>query len=460
MSDVLASQRPVRRRRLPRWPLSLARTLTVLAGLMVAVATWRVGVAVVMPEQTALASSTERWVVLVFFLTIFVGELNRISLPGTRQSAPMSVAGAYALAMSSSVQGERLAFGSAVCIVATAAGMAAAAAVQVSRDRPAHVTEVVVRLLSGSAVALMFRSVPVDHGRPLALLDWSQRGWALAVAMVVVSGVALVLQGLLTALVEAADQQVPWRTALGDELGDSFGLSTALAGSGALIALAEAALGVVAVPIFLIPVILTQFALRRYAGIRATYRQTIRTLSRLTEVGGYTRPAHPARVAELSVEMGRVLGVPAREAASLEYAALLHDIGQLALRTPIPQGATMMAAPADQDRIAQDGADIVRTTGVLDDVAGILEVQAKPYRHVRELGENIPLAARIIKVANAYDDLAGESPTEASRAAAIERIHLGLGYEYDPSVVEALERVLQQRRESPAVAPLTVDLRP
>ena len=145
--------------------------------------------------------------------------------------------------------------------------------------------------------------------------------------------------------------------------------------------------------------------------------------------------------------MGRVLGVPARDAVALEYAALLHDIGQLALRTPIPQGATVMAAPADQDRIALDGAEIVRTTGVLADVADILEVQAKPYRHVRELGENIPLAARIIKVANAYDDLAGEQPTGASRAAAIERIHLGLGYEYDPTVVEALERVLSARND-------------
>ena len=105
----------------------------------------------------------------------------------------------------------------------------------------------------------------------------------------------------------------------------------------------------------------------------------------------------------------------------------------------------MLAAPADQDRIARDGAEIVRKTGVLDTVAVILESQSRPYRHVRELGEDLPISSRIIKVANAYDDLVGENGDPDHEGAAIERIHLGLGYEYDPRVVEALVRVLARR---------------
>jgi len=107
----------------------------------------------------------------------------------------------------------------------------------------------------------------------------------------------------------------------------------------------------------------------------------------------------------------------------------------------------MLAAPADQDRIARDGAEIVRKTGVLDTVALILESQSKPYRHVRELGEDLPISSRIIKVANAYDDLVGgrDNVDGNGKDAAIERIHLGLGYEYDPRVVEALLRVLARR---------------
>jgi response regulator RpfG family c-di-GMP phosphodiesterase len=40
--------------------------------------------------------------------------------------------------------------------------------------------------------------------------------------------------------------------------------------------------------------------------------------------------------------------------------------------------------------------------------------------------------------------MAGSRPTATRRAAAMERIHLGLGYEYDPRVVDALVRVLER----------------
>jgi predicted ATPase with chaperone activity len=99
-----------------------------------------------------------------------------------------------------------------------------------------------------------------------------------------------------------------------------------------------------------------------------------------------------------------------------------------------------MAAPVDQQRIAQDGAEIVRSTGVLDQVATILQAQTTPYRQVREFGQDLPLSSRIIKVANAYVDLAG--PDEVQDEHAMERIHLGLGYEYDPRVVDALLRAI------------------
>jgi len=137
------------------------------------------------------------------------------------------------------------------------------------------------------------------------------------------------------------------------------------------------------------------------------------------------------------------MGMGQRELTDLEYAALLHDLGQVALREPIPAGATVMAAPADQQRIAHDGAEIARTTGVLDNVAAILEAQTTPYRQVREFGQDLPMSSRIIKVANAYDDLCDPGGNDHR---AMERIHLGLGYEYDPRVVDSLTRVLERRR--------------
>ena len=234
-----------------------------------------------------------------------------------------------------------------------------------------------------------------------------------------------------------------------DQLRTGAGLGLALGSTGTLIALAVQPLGVFALPLFLLPLVLTQFALRQYAAISATYGQTVRVLSRLTETAGFIRPGHSDRVAALSVAIGRDLGLSDKETRHLEYAALLHDIGQVALRAPIPAGATVMAAPADQARIATDSADIVRKTGVAPEVADAVALQSVPYRVVREDGDQLPLLARIVKVANAYDDFVGGSITARRREAAIERLQLGLGYEYDPRVVDALLRVLTRGQGTP-----------
>ncbi len=423
--------------------LRLHRLLPVLS---IAVAAGAVAAAVASPQV-----SLQDWgILLVFAVVIAVGEVNRIVLPGGRETAPMSLAAGYALAMTWEVgETHRVEFTAGVVVAVTTVGMLAGAVPALLRRSPVRADDLAARFLSVAVAAILFRHVVVWDGQPLLTLQesWSSTRWVTAISMVLVSGIALFVQAFCVALATASRDHRPFWRSLVDEVRQGAGLGAALAASGTLIALAERPMGVVALPVFLIPLVLTQFAIRRYAGIRETYGQTIRALSRLTEIGGYTRRDHPARVAALSVAMGRDLGMSDRDTLDLEYAALLHDIGQVALREPIPGGATMMAAPADQDRIARDGAGIVRQTGVLDNVAVILESQSKPYRQVRELGEDLPLASRIIKVANAYDDLVGEARARRARkhASAIERIHLGLGYEYDPRVVEALIRVLDRR---------------
>ena len=110
------------------------------------------------------------------------------------------------------------------------------------------------------------------------------------------------------------------------------------------------------------------------------------------------------------------MGLHADAVQDLEYAALLHDLGQVGLRSPIPDGATVLAAPDDQRRIASEGARIVRRTEVLDRVADLMERQTTPFRHVREWGEEVPLASRIIKVANAFDDFSHGRTDAGSRS--------------------------------------------
>ena len=382
---------------------------------------------------------------VVFFVAIVVGEVFRVREPGSRHTAPLATAAALALAMTVACPiGTPAIYRLPLVVAVTAVAMAVGLAPSLIRRAPVIPTDLVNSLVAITVAALLFRTVPVADGRTVLDLQATWPPYLLALAMVAISSFALVVEVLLSAVVRAARSHAPfWRT-FQDEFIAAAGLIAALSATGALIALAERPLGLAAIPLFLSPLVLTQFAVRRQGAIRRTYGQTIRALSRLTEVGGYNRPGHAARVAELSLAMGHDLGMSERDVLDLEYAALLHDIGQVSLAEPIPGGATVLAAPVDQRRIAHDGAEIVRQTGVLDNVAVILEAQTTSYRQVRELGEDLPLASRIIKVCNAYDDVAGSRPTPAGRRAAMERINLGLGYEYDPRVVDALVRALER----------------
>jgi response regulator RpfG family c-di-GMP phosphodiesterase len=200
--------------------------------------------------------------------------------------------------------------------------------------------------------------------------------------------------------------------------------------------------------VFAVPLLLTQFSFRRYATIEATYLQTIRSLAKVTEVGGYTETGHSRRVSILSKAVAREMGLSERDLMDLDYAALMHDIGQLSLTDPIPGGATTMVAPVDQRRIAELGAEVIRQAGVLDRAALIVERQADPYRpHRGTQDDTLPLESRIIKVVNAYDDLVGASVESDRKLRALERLQLGIDREYDPAVVDTLARIIERQSE-------------
>jgi response regulator RpfG family c-di-GMP phosphodiesterase len=129
----------------------------------------------------------------------------------------------------------------------------------------------------------------------------------------------------------------------------------------------------------------------------------------------------------------------------LEYAALMHDLGQLSLAEPIPGGATIMVDRSEQRRIAELGAAVIREAGVLDHVALIVERQADPYRRPHETtDETLPMASRIIKVVNAFEDLVPEGAEYSRSMDAVERLRLGMAYDYDPRVVETLAGVVRR----------------
>ena len=122
--------------------------------------------------------------------------------------------------------------------------------------------------------------------------------------------------------------------------------------------------------------------------------------------------------------------------------ALLHDIGQVGLRIPLEHGRTVDASSQTLQVMADAARRVARAAMRESDLAVLLASVHAPYRQRHERGEDLPVEARIVKAVNAFDDLTEGAQGRRVTELALERLHLGLGYEYDPEVVEAIEAVI------------------
>jgi HD-GYP domain-containing protein (c-di-GMP phosphodiesterase class II) len=199
---------------------------------------------------------------------------------------------------------------------------------------------------------------------------------------------------------------------------------------------------------------------RLIAALERGYLDTIRSLAAAVDAKDpYTR-GHAARVSTLSVEIGRELGLAPEALQALEYGGVLHDIGKIGIPDAIlAKAGTLvpeeMALVRAHPRI---GAEIVAGVAFL---AGA--VPAIRSHHERWdgsgypdglAGEDIPLIARIVNVADTFDACTSRRPyqepvTAAEARGILEKLR---GVQTDPAVHDALIRVLASRRDSPRVA--------
>jgi hypothetical protein len=373
--------------------------------------------------------------VLLFGAFIAFGELLRLALPGGREAAPIAVVGAMAFALLLALPGRGVTRYSALLVIAVAAaGMVVGALPHVAAGRPAGLTGMCTRLIAVACVAFIFRRI--------VSVDFVNQPWELAFAiMAVLLVLGWLIETTIGALIRADDVGARFSVAIRDEMRLQWPLGLAVGASVIITVFSTKVMGLMELAVFIGPLLVTQVAFRRYAGIRATYLQTVRSLARVTEVAGYVEEGHSRRVSRLSVAVGRGLGLAEPQLLALEYAALMHDIGQLSLRDPIPGGATIQVSRAEQEQIASYGATVIRKAGVLDDVAELVRCQSWPARgHDPEP----PLGSMIIKAANAFDDMVGGSMDRDRSAAALERMRLD-PVQFDAEVVAVLGEVAGRR---------------
>ncbi|MGW2330066.1 HD-GYP domain-containing protein [Streptomyces sp. NPDC001700] len=394
---------------------------------------------------------------LAFGLLIAVGEAIRCcdapaALPRASgaheqrgEPAPLAAAGALGYALLGHLGGEPTSHGVLQVVTVVVAASLTGLVPRMALGRPADPGHTARRVLTVGFAATCFQ--PLHHTGRLG--SWLGHGPALVGYLLGVLALTALCDVVLAAALARARTGWPYGPLLRDELRALGGIGSAICATGVVMALTVAVAGLWALPVLALPPLLIQYSFRRYAAIRATCRQTIASLARSTEIAGYTPVGHARKVAGLSRAVGRELGLSEPALTVLEYAALMHDIGQLSLVDPVPAGATEPLPRAEQRRIALLGGAVVRQTGVPAEVAQIVERQAAPYREQ-------PLSARIVRAVNAYTEAAG-GPAGAGQAAgqpaaergaaplrALERLRLATARDFDPAVVEALATVLSR----------------
>ena len=194
-----------------------------------------------------------------------------------------------------------------------------------------------------------------------------------------------------------------------------------------------------ALPIALLPYAFAHTAFKRFQETKITYKQTIRALARIPEVSGLAVDGHADRTTELATSIAKEIGLRPGQVEDVEYAGLMHDIGRVSLNEPnvLKRGYT-------DDDIARWSSEIIAESPYLERVAGDVEQQYEPYRKPGEQDDpGVSIVSRVIKVSAAYDwkvHKDGRSPLGA-----LEELHAGAAYEYDPDVVASLRRLLEAR---------------
>ncbi len=169
--------------------------------------------------------------------------------------------------------------------------------------------------------------------------------------------------------------------------------------------------------------------------------------------------AHVRRIRYLAGALARELGLPEDEAERIGYSAILHDVGKMQvsdyiLRKPLPL------------------TDAERTEMRRHTIAGEHILSRRPFFELaRQIarshhenwdgsgypdglkGPQIPLAARIVRLADVYDALISERPYKPAwePARAAEAIRQGRGTLFDPAVVDAFQRLFEAGRLDPGL---------
>ncbi len=184
---------------------------------------------------------------------------------------------------------------------------------------------------------------------------------------------------------------------------------------------------------------------------------TIEALAVAIDAKDQTSPHHMFRVRFYASVVARALGMSDAEAQGVELAAMLHDVGKLA----IPESVLSKPGPLTPDEFQtvrshpRIGADIVASIPFPFPVAPLILSHHERWDGSGYpgglAGDAIPLIARIIAVADAYSAMTTTRPYRRAltRGAALERLTLAAGTQLEPRLVDVFVLAMESQATPP-----------
>ncbi len=188
--------------------------------------------------------------------------------------------------------------------------------------------------------------------------------------------------------------------------------------------------------------------------MRASYMECTNALVTAVDSKDPFTKEHSQNVANYAVAMASALGLPEQEIEIIKYASLLHDIGKIS----VAQEILLKTAPLTEDEYTVLKKHPVVGITILKDIK-FLEKEIPIILHHHErfdgkgypqglMGREIPLGARIVAVADAYDAMTSGRgyKSKLSSDAAMEELKKGSGSQFSPEVVETFIALLTKRK--------------
>ena len=183
--------------------------------------------------------------------------------------------------------------------------------------------------------------------------------------------------------------------------------------------------------------------------IRKVFLGAIEALVSALEAKDRYTGGHSRRVTKLSLALGNELGLAAKDMEELRWASLLHDIGKIAIDQSI-QNKSGKLTPEEYDHImthTHAGALIVQPL-VNGKISEMIEHHHDRYDgsgpHQIIAGSGIPLGARIIAIADAFDAMTSDRPYRSAMSVeeAMREIQRGARTQFDPTIINAFIKTI------------------